>query len=73
MKKATMKIYAVGVNDEEYDDVFYANLEDAVKDFIDIVITDTDYVEKEEVINEVKHHKFFMRGKYHIDEKELIL
>lgn len=73
MKKATMKIFAVGVNEEEYDDVFYANLEDAVKDFIDILIDDMDYAEKEEVINEVKHNGHYIKGKYHIDEKELIL
>lgn len=73
MKKATMKIFAVGVNEEEYDDVFYANLEDAVKDFMDIVIDDMEYVEKEEVINEVKHNKHYTIGKYHIDEKTVIL
>lgn len=73
MKKATMKIFAVGVNEEEYDDVFYANLEDAVKDFMDIVIDDMEYVEKEEVINEVKHNKHYIKGKYHIDEKVVIL
>ncbi len=73
MKKKTMKIFAVGINDEEYYDVFYANLEDAVKDFIDIIIDDMDYVEKEEVINEVKYNKHYVQGKYHIDEKTVIL
>ena len=73
MKKATMKIFAVGVNDEEYDDGFYAKLEDAVKDFMDIVIDDMEYVEEEEVINEVKHNKHYMIGRYHIDEKTVIL
>ena len=73
MKKATMKIYAVGINDEEYYDIFYANLEDAVKNFIDIVIDDMDYVEKEEVTNEVKHNGHYIKGKYHIDEKTMIL
>lgn len=73
MKKATMKIFAVGVNDEEYYDTLYANLEDAVKNFMDIVIDDMDYVEKEEVINEVKYNKHCIIGKYHIDEKVVIL
>lgn len=73
MKKATMKVFAVGVNDEEYDDTLYAKLEDAVKDFMDIVIDDMEYVEKEEAINEVKHNKHYTIGKYHIDEKTVIL
>lgn len=73
MKKATMKIYAVGVNEEEYDDVLYANLEDAVNDYIDMLIDDMEYTEKEEVINEVKHNRHYLKGKYHIDEKVVIL
>lgn len=73
MKKATMKIFAVGVNEEEYYDTLYANLEDAVKDFMDIVMDDMDCVKKEEVINEVKYNKHYIIGKYHIDEKTVIL
>ena len=73
MKKATMKIYAVGIDYEEYDDVFYAKLEDAVKDFLDILRDDMDYVEEETIINELKQGRYYVRGKYHIYKKELIL
>ena len=74
MKKVKMMdVYAVGIDNEEYDDNLHTGKEAAIKDYIELVTDDMLYVTAEEVEHALDTDGYHAVERYHITKRKVFL
>lgn len=74
MKKVKMMdVYAVGIDDEEYDDNLHTGKEAAIKDYIELVIDNMFYVTAEEVEHALDTDGHHTIDWFHIEKRKVFL
>lgn len=74
MKKVKMMtVYAVGVDDEEYDDNLHTGKEAAIKDYIELVTDNMFYVTAEDVEHALDTDGHHATDWFHIEKRKVFL